>query len=69
MTLRMNIVWELFHKLVVLLSSFISPYFEAKSIYMFRVPVWCLKYVVMCNCFAHVISVICKFVNQPGWGN
>ncbi len=65
MTLR---VWELLYRLVMLLSSIISPHFEAKSVYMSRVMVRCLKYAVMCTCFAHARSVICRFVTQPGWG-
>ena len=66
MTLRLNRVWEIFCRLVVLLSSFISPHFEHESVYMSRVTVQCLKYAVMCACFAHARSVICRFVTQSG---
>ena len=30
-------------KLVMLLSSFLSPHFEAEVVYMSRVSVWCLS--------------------------
>ena len=57
-------------RLVVLLSSFRSPQYEAKVVYMSRVLVWYLKYVVVvCTHFAHVVSVICRFVTRPGWGH
>ena len=69
MTLRMSRVWELLYGLVVLLSSITSPHFETKSVYKSRVMVRCLKYAVMCTCFAHARSVICRFVTQPGWGH
>ena len=36
---------------------------------MSKVTVQYLKYVVMCTCFAHARSVICRFVTQPGWGH
>ena len=57
------------YRLVLLLSSILSPHFEAKSVYMSRVTVRYLKYVVMCPCSAHVRGVICRFVTQPGWGH
>ena len=66
MTLRMSRAWKLLYRLVVLLSSLISPHFEAKSVYMSRVMVRCLKYAVMCTYFAHAKSVICRFVTQLG---
>ena len=69
MTLRMNKVWELFYRLVVLLSLTISPHFEAELVYMSKVTVQCLKYAVMCTCFVHARSVICRFVTQPGLGH
>ena len=48
-------------KLVVLLNLFLSPLFEAETIYMSRVSVWCLEYDVMS------IGVISMFMTQPGW--
>lgn len=35
-------------RLVVLLSSFLLPYFEAEVVYAFGVPVWCLEYAFVC---------------------
>ena len=37
--------------------------FHSKCTYM---KIQCLKYVVMCTCFAHARSVNCRFVSQPG---
>ena len=68
-TLRINRVWELLYRLVVLLCSFISPHFKPESVYMSRVTVRCLKYGVVCTCFAYARKVICKLVTQPGWGH
>jgi hypothetical protein len=65
----MSRVWELLYRLVVLLSTIISPHFEAKSVYMSRVTVRCLKYAVMCTYFTYARSVICRFVTQHGWGH
>lgn len=65
----MNRVWELFYRLVVLLSSFISPHFEHELVHMSRFTVRCLEYVVMCTCLRHARSVIYRFVTQLGWGH
>ena len=67
MILCINRVWKLLYRLVVLLSLIISSHFEAKSVYTSRVTVRCLKYALMCTCFAHARSVIYRFVTQP-WG-